>query len=114
MRFTHGKLKPGAWNDYEQTYREIIAERTDMPGLLGSMLARDTDDADSGYTVSIWATMQDLQRYESSERSKSVQPRFMSFYAGEFTTRISELRLWNVSGAGMGGGWDGRLLGGSN
>jgi heme-degrading monooxygenase HmoA len=114
MRFSHGKLKPGAWNDYEQTYREIIAERTDMPGLLGSMLARDTDDPDAGYTVSIWATRDDLRRYEESARSKSVAPRFQAYYAGDFTTTISELRLWDVSGAGVGGGWDGRSLGGKS
>jgi heme-degrading monooxygenase HmoA len=78
MRFSHGKLKPGAWNDFEQLYNELAAERHEVPGLLGSIMARDEGDADSGYTVSIWENLDAMQAYEASDRAKAVAPRFMA------------------------------------
>ena len=111
MRFSHGKLKPGAWNDYEKVYREVVAERTQMPGLLGSMLTRDADDPDSGYTVSIWESADALRRYEASDRAKAVAPRFKPFHTGEYTTTVSELHLWDVRGTGASGDWPGIATG---
>lgn len=107
MRFSHGKLKPGAWNEFEQLYRELAAERTEVPGLLGSIMARDAEAADSGYTVSIWQTLDAMRAYEASDRAKTVAPRFMALYSGDYSTTISEMRLWDVGAAGSGGEWPG-------
>lgn len=111
MRFSHGKLKPGGWNDYEKLYRELAAERTEVPGLIGSILARDADDADSGYTVSIWNTVEDLRAYEQSDRSKAIAARLKPLHSGDYSTIISEMRLWDVRGAGASPDWMGRARG---
>lgn len=107
MRFSHGKLRPGAWNEYEALYRELASERREVPGLLGSIMARDADDADSGYTVSIWQALEAMKAYEASERAKSVASRFIALYSGDYSTTISEMRMWDVAAAGSGGEWPG-------
>jgi heme-degrading monooxygenase HmoA len=107
MRFSHGKLKPGAWNEYEELYCELASERREVPGLLGSIMARDADDADSGYTVSIWESLEAMRAYEGSDRAAAVAPRFMALYSGDYSTTISEMRLWDVRATGAGGEWPG-------
>jgi heme-degrading monooxygenase HmoA len=111
MRFSHGKLKPGGWKDYEKLYRELSKERTNVPGLLGSILAQDADDEDAGFTVSIWETVEDMKAYERSERAQAVGARFKPLHSGDYTTTISDMRLWDVRGAGASPDWAGRERG---
>lgn len=111
MRFSHGTLKPGAWNDFEQLYRDLAAERGDVPGLLGGVLSRDMDNGDSGYTVSIWDRVESMQAYEASDRAKAVASRFQPFYSGDYKVTLSEMRLWDVRAAGASAEWPGSILG---
>ena len=42
MRITWGKLHPGTWSEYEQTYNAtVVAKSTNIKGLRGRWLAQD-------------------------------------------------------------------------
>ena len=45
MRITWGKLRSGAWSDFEQAYHTTVAGR-DVKGLRGRWLAQDVNDSD--------------------------------------------------------------------
>ena len=54
LRVTRGKVKAGAWEEYETSLRKTIAEVGKVPGLLSRTLARDINDRDAGYAISLW------------------------------------------------------------
>ncbi|HEY8580027.1 MAG TPA: hypothetical protein VIL72_09090, partial [Beijerinckiaceae bacterium] len=60
LRIIHGKLRPGAWIEFERAYKAAITEAGPIHGLQGRWLTRDVDDEDAGTTISLWATEADL------------------------------------------------------
>jgi heme-degrading monooxygenase HmoA len=91
-RITWGAVKPGHWEAYEEAYRRelVAAERPD--GLRGRLLLRDTDEPDSGGTVSLWETEADLRAYEAGELRARVLPVLEEHFSGEFHTHCCEVR----------------------
>jgi quinol monooxygenase YgiN len=55
-------------------------------------LSRNSADPDSGFAVSMWANMTDLQDYEQSEAYKNISGRLQPFFIGEYNTYRSEIR----------------------
>ena len=67
LRIIHGKLKPGTWDSYERAYKDVMAKAGKIPGLRGRWLAHASDDADAGYTMSLWENEAAMRAYESSD-----------------------------------------------
>jgi len=106
LRIIHGKLKPGAWNDFEAAYMKAMAEAGAVHGLCGRWLTRDLDDPDAGTSISLWASVEDLDAYEKSELLKSrIQPRLTPFFSGDYRTTKS--RVQHAEGDPSPGEWVG-------
>ena len=94
LRIIRGKLKSGTWEAFERAYREAIASVGPIEGLRGRWLVQDTDNPDSGTTISLWATEQALRAYEESDLMKTViTSKLAPFFAGEYETRRCRLRF---------------------
>jgi heme-degrading monooxygenase HmoA len=92
MRITWGKLRPGSWDEYEATYASVVDEVGSIPGLKGRWLARDVDDPDAGFTVSLWQGIEDLQRYEASDLPRTFSPRLQAFFTDTYRTYHCEVK----------------------
>src|SRR5437879_13513212 len=85
IRVTWGKLRAGAWSDFERTYRaNVITKGKAVKGLRGRWLAQDSGDKDTGFAVSLWDNLPDMQAYEQSalykERMRPPHPCFVGEY----------------------------------
>src|SRR5215204_6742964 len=94
LRIIRGKLKPGTWDAFEKVYRATIASAGPVEGLRGRWLVQDLDDPDSGSTISLWATEEALQSYESSDLLKNtITVKLAPFFSGEYETRKCLVRF---------------------
>ena len=92
MRITWGKLYPNTWDECERAYKETLAGK-ETQGLRGRWLARDVNDPDGGFAVSVWETIDDLQAYEHSAVYREMYaPRLRPFFSGEYTTYRCEVK----------------------
>lgn len=91
-RITWGKVKPGHWDAYEEIYRRETLADGRPQGLRGRVLVRDTDDPDSGGTISLWETEEDLRAYEQGELRARVLPLMQEHFSGDFHTHSCEVR----------------------
>ena len=90
MRIGWGKLRPGQWAKYAAAYEQTIPVSEGMPGFIGRWLGKDADDPDSGYTVSLWETKEDLDRWDELSRN-TLLPAMEPYFTGEF--RISRCEV---------------------
>ena len=94
LRVISGKVKPGAWSDYEAAYLKATQEAGPSQGLCGRWLTRDLDDPDAGTTISLWANAEALRAYEESDAlRKIIQPQLAPFFTGEYRTSRSIVRF---------------------
>jgi heme-degrading monooxygenase HmoA len=94
LRIIHGKLKPGTWDSYERAYKDVMAKAGKIPGLRGRWLAHASDDADAGYTMSLWENEAAMRAYESSDiLQKTILPQLNTFFSGDYTTTRCEVRF---------------------
>jgi heme-degrading monooxygenase HmoA len=91
-RITWGRVKPGHWDLYEKAYREHLLATERPEGLRGRLLLRDTDDPDSGGTVSFWDGEEDLRIYEQGDLRARVFPVLEQHFSGDFNTHRCEVR----------------------
>lgn len=91
-RITWGTVKAGHWEQFEAVYRSEIAGGERPAGLRGRLLVRDTEDGDSGGTVSLWESEEDLRAYESGELRARVLPLLEQHFGGTFHTHCCEVR----------------------
>ena len=94
IRVTWGKLRAGAWSDFERTYREnVLTKGKALKGLRGRWLAQDSGDKDTGFAVSLWESAADMQAYEKSELyTKEFAPALQPFFVGDYKTYRSEVK----------------------
>ena len=94
MRMTWGKLRSGSWDDFEKTYRATVAAKgQDIKGLRGRWLLQDSQDKDTGFAVSLWESMADMQAYEQSEvYQKEFLPALQPFFVGDYKTYRTEVK----------------------
>jgi heme-degrading monooxygenase HmoA len=99
VRIIHGKLKPGTWDAYENAYKEVMAKAGDIPGLRARWLARDVDNPDAGYSISLWEGEAAMRAYEASDVLQSmILPKLKPFFSGEYTTTRCDMRLHETFG----------------
>ncbi len=88
-----GKLRLGAWDQYEKFYREKVETTVDaVNGLRNRQLLRSTEDPDEGMTVSMWDTQEDLLNYERSELRQTLAAEVEHLYRGEFWVKHFEVK----------------------
>ena len=64
----------------------------DIGGLRGLRLVHDLQEADAGFAVSIWDSMEDLDAYRNSEVfEQSVQAPLQGYFVDEFRTYVCEV-----------------------
>jgi hypothetical protein len=51
IRITWGRLRPGAWSEFERTYRENVIDGKTVKGLRGRLLVQDSGDKDTGFAM---------------------------------------------------------------
>lgn len=67
VRVVWGRLRYGTWDEYERYYIErVIPSTKDMQGLQERYLLRSIDDPDEGISLTVWDTLEDIDRYETS------------------------------------------------
>jgi heme-degrading monooxygenase HmoA len=94
MNVMFGRLNAGMWSEYETVFLKADAQARDLPGLLCRWLLRDLDDADHGFTMSLWQSEADLDRYLSDATVRSLrETKFESGSIGHFFRHICEVRV---------------------
>src|SRR4051812_26678969 len=94
LRIIHGKLKSGTWGSYERAYKDVMRKSGKIPGLKGRWLAQATDDADAGYTISLWESEAEMRAYENGDiLLKTILPELKSFFSGDYVTTRCEVRF---------------------
>ena len=87
IRITWGKLRAGAWGDFERTYRAtVVARGKNVKGLRGRWLAQDAGDQDTGFAVSLWDGLPAMQAYEQSPLYAELVAPLQPFFVGEYRT----------------------------
>ncbi len=94
MRITWGQLRPGSWDEFEQTYRATVAATGGKPkGLRGRWLPQDSADKDTGFAVSLWESAAEMQAYEQSDLYRQeIAPALQPFFVGDYKTYRSEVK----------------------
>lgn len=99
MRIIWGRLRPGQWEPYEEAYKRVLGPHRAIAGLKGRWLVQDATDPDAGYSVSLWASAEDMRNYERSDLfTKTVKPALQPYFADDFTTTHCEVRVMEQFG----------------
>jgi heme-degrading monooxygenase HmoA len=98
IRITWGKLRAGAWGEFERTYRSVITKSKNVRGLRGRWLAQDSGDKDTGFAVSLWDNLSDMQTYEQGELYKEITAPLQPFFVGEYKTYRCEVKYTDMVG----------------
>ncbi len=93
-RVAWGKVKPGAWEEYERIYREeILPASHGVKGLRFRELLRGTDDPNEGISLTLWDSREALEEYERGETYRHFVERVKQFYVGEYWIKHFDVRL---------------------
>jgi heme-degrading monooxygenase HmoA len=91
MRVSWGRVEPGKWDEYEAAYRQGAGRAGKSEGMLAHRLLRDIDDPDTGYTVMVWDTRENMEAYEnSSNRATRLEP-IQPFFPAAFVVNRLEV-----------------------
>ncbi len=97
IRVTWGKLRAGAWKDFERTYRaNVLTKGRAVKGLRGRWLAQDSDDKATGFAVSLWDNLSDMKTYEQSALYKEIMAPLQPFFVGEYKTYRCEVKYTDM------------------
>src|SRR5438874_9379367 len=97
IRITWGKLRAGAWNDFERTYREtVLGKAKTLKGLRGRWLAQDEADKDTGFAVSLWDNTADMKAYEQSALYREIMAPLQPFFVGEYKTYRCDVKYTDM------------------
>ncbi|HEY7382953.1 MAG TPA: antibiotic biosynthesis monooxygenase [Beijerinckiaceae bacterium] len=94
IRITWGKLKPGAWDDYEAAFRKVMPQTMGAAGMRGRWLIRDLDEKDAGYSIAMFESERDMRGYtENAEVRAAIREALDPFHTGEYTTKHCEVKV---------------------
>ena len=97
IRVTWGKLRAGAWNEFERTYRETVLVKAKSPkGLRGRWLAQDESDKDTGFAVSLWDNLADMKAYEQSALYREIMAPLQPFFVGDYKTYRCDVKYTDM------------------
>lgn len=70
IRIYWGRVAPAAWDALARKYRELM----DMPvdGLVSRYVARDANDPESMFTITIWRDLDSVRTWEASQAYRDL------------------------------------------
>jgi heme-degrading monooxygenase HmoA len=92
MRIVWGKIQPGKWDEFEAAFKKSMAARGKLKGLEKHWLARNQNDPDAGYSITVWTSEADMKTFWDSPKRKEVMAPLEPFYVNQFTTTHCEVR----------------------
>jgi heme-degrading monooxygenase HmoA len=92
MRIVWGKIQPGAWSEFEAAFIAAMTARGTVPGLKNHWLARDQQDTNAGYSITLWDSEADMRRFWDSQKRKEVMAPLEPFYVNQFTVTHCEVK----------------------
>jgi len=95
MRITWGKIRPGMWDKFEKLWNDFAAETEDTEGLLGRWLARDNDQQDAGYSLTLWSSAEALKAYEAE---RPIYEKMKECFVGQFVTTNCDVNGMHLKG----------------
>jgi heme-degrading monooxygenase HmoA len=97
VRIFWGRVKPGAWDEYEEHYNNTIMPVWERAkGFIGRQLLRSSDNLDEGISITYWENREAVEAYERSpERKKNAQS-VNHLYSGEYWVKRFEVRSSNL------------------
>jgi heme-degrading monooxygenase HmoA len=97
IRITWGKLRAGVWDEFERTYRaNVVTKGKNIKGLRGRWLAQDAGDKDTGFAVSLWDTLSDMQAYEQGALYREITAPLQPFFIGDYNTYRCEVKYTDI------------------
>src|SRR5689334_18348110 len=97
IRVTWGKLRAGAWSDFERTYREnVLTKGKALKGLRGRWLAQDCGETATGFGVSLGANLADMKAYEESPLYREIMAPLQPFFVGEYKTYRCDVKYTDM------------------
>ena len=96
IRITWGRLHTGTWSEFERTYRANVIDGKTVKGLRGRLLVQDSGDKDTGFAMSLWDNLADMESYEQSELFKEFTALFQPFFVGEYKTYRCEVKHTDI------------------
>ena len=93
IRIVWGKIVPGKWNEFEAAFKASMATRGDLKGLKDHWLARDQQDANAGYSISLWDTEADMNTFWDSKKRTEAMAMLQPFYVNQFTITNCAVRV---------------------
>ena len=96
IRITWGRLRAGAWNDFERAYRANVIDGKTVKGFRGRLLVQDSGDKDAGFAMSLWDNLADMETYEQSERFKEFMALLQPFFVGDYKTYRCEVKYTDM------------------
>jgi len=70
----------------------------DTPGLIARLVARDVNDADNLFTITIWRDIASVEAWEASPEYRDVYlAAVKKFLIGAQTVSLAEVRVENLS-----------------
>lgn len=92
MRIVWGKIARDKWEEFEAAFKAAMGARDDMKGLKNHWLARDQNDADAGYSITLWHSESDMRAYWDSDKRKDIMAQLEPFYINQFTVTPCEVK----------------------
>ena len=96
IRITWGRLRAGAWNEFERTYRANVIDGKTVKGFRGRLLVQDSGDKDTGFAMSLWDNLADMETYEQSELYEEFMATLQPFFVGEYKTHRCEVKYTDI------------------
>jgi heme-degrading monooxygenase HmoA len=92
IRITWGRLRAGAWDEFERAYRANVTDGKTINGFRGRLLVQDSGDKDTGFAISLWDNLADMETYEQSAVFKEFLATLEPFFVGEYKTHRCEVK----------------------
>lgn len=92
VRIAWGKVKEGAWSEYERRYLDQNPVSEQPQGLQRRTLVRSVDDPDEGISITFWETREDSEAYRSSPQYERHVENMEDVFIGEWWTKTYEIR----------------------
>jgi heme-degrading monooxygenase HmoA len=96
IRITWGRLRAGTWSEFERTYRANVIEGKTVKGLRGRMLVQDSGDGDTGFAMSLWENLADMETYEKSKLYKEFMAKLQPFFVDEYKTHRCDVKCMEM------------------
>ena len=96
IRITWGRLRAGTWNEFKRTYRENVIDGKTVKGLRGRLLVQDSGDKDTGFAMSLWDDLADMETYEQSAVFKEFLATLEPFLVGEYKMHRCEVKYTDM------------------